>query len=54
MKWEYAWCYVPDLDHPKTVEYLNNYGEAGWEFTGHTSDSGHSTDYLMKRPKKED
>lgn len=51
-QWEYKVVSVPDEQYGEYVEHLSEAGRDGWEFTGHTADTGHSVDYLMKRPSQ--
>lgn len=48
--WEYSYVEVKDEYYGDIIHFLNAAGFEGWEFTGHTEDTGHSTKYLMKRP----
>ncbi len=54
VKWEYIEVEVPDKYYRDCITFLNEFGENGWEFTGHTADTGFATLYLMKRIKTND
>jgi hypothetical protein len=53
VKWEYKYAKVKDEELEKTVPILNALGKDGWEFTGHTEDTGYATIYLMKRVRSD-
>lgn len=48
-KWEYTLVYVSDENADKTLVFLDEHGEMGWEFTGHVADTGYGKRYYMKR-----
>lgn len=49
IRWEYDYIVVKDEDKVKTLVLLDEAGEKGWEFTGHSEDNGYAIVYLMKR-----
>jgi len=51
--WEYTVIDVPDEHYGGFCNALNHAGAQGWEFTGYTTDTGRSTEFLMKRPRKD-